>query len=120
MPSPTINGESLGHVDSIAFDLRGDIEEITLPGSDSSGTITFDYGGVIQEIVVQGTFSGETADVKTDVGAIKALLNGSQMTGVSFVSDVEDTLTVKIKSFNVTWVNPQNRAEYTLTMVQGD
>jgi len=70
MTSPTLNSQSLGNVDSLRWNKRGDIEEITLPGNDSSGNITFDYGGVSRSITVQGSFTGALATIRTAIQAI--------------------------------------------------
>ena len=120
MAAPTLGGVALGNVETIRFQLIADIEVITLPGDDSTGTINFDFGGVEREVNIQGTMTGATtAAVKSQVDAIEALIDGDQASSFAFISDVLGTIQVKIKSFDVQWNVPQNRVAYTLIITEG-
>jgi len=127
MTAPTLNSQALGNVETIRWRKGGDIEEITLPGTDSSGNITFDYGGVSRTITVQGSFTGTTAAIRTSIQNIAGIMDGDQSTSIDFTSDeVGDgvggagSISVKITSFDIAWQIPSNRADYTLQLVEGD
>ena len=119
--TPTLDNNELDNVTSIRFRKQGDIEEITLPGTDSSGNITFDFGGVGKSITVSGSYIGTTANIKADIDILAAILDGDQSESVLFKSDELGTagINVKMISLDVEWVIPSNRANYTIQLVEG-
>lgn len=127
MTAPTLNSQSLGNVESIRWRKSADIDQIAIPGSDSSGATTWDYGGVIRNITVSGSFTGTSySAVRTSVQAINNIINGNQTSSVSFTSDElgdgiggNGSIQVKIVSFDVNWEIPSNRAIYTLELIEG-
>ena len=119
MAAPTLAGQSLGSVESIAWTKDANLITIPFPEGDSAATETYDLLGVTKIITISGVFTGDTATVKAAVDVISALIDGDQSTSVSLVTDEVGTLSVKMASFDVTWEIPSNRATYVLKLIEG-
>lgn len=120
MASPTLDGNSLGNVRVIVFNKDPNIVPISFPGQDSDSTEVFDLLGVLRIITVQGTMTGSTtAEVKTQVDTIAALVDGDQESSIEFVSDELGTVNVKVGPFDVTWEVPSNHVNYSLKLFEG-
>ncbi len=127
MAVPTLGGNSLGVVNSIAWTKDGNITPLPFPGGDSSSTEVFDMLGVTRIVTVSGQFTGtDTAAVKTQVDVIQALIDGDQSSTLAFASDeIGDgaggagSITVMVSSFDVVWNVPGYNVSYTLKLIEG-
>lgn len=119
MTVPTINSLELDNVKQISFTKDANIVPLSFPGGDSSATETFDLLGVTKVITIGGAYVGTTANVKTDVNSLSALIDGDQSTSYSLVTDELGTISVKISSLDIVWDTLNNKAEYTLKLIEG-
>jgi hypothetical protein len=119
MATPTLNAIELDNVTQISFTKDANIVPLSFPGGDSSATETFDLLGVTKVITISGTYVNTTANVKTDVDALAALVDGDQSVSVSLVTDELGTLSVKIASLDIVWDTLNNKAGYTLKLIEG-
>ena len=123
MVNPTLSWVALGNVESIMYSLDKNIIPIPYEGA-SSTTETWDILGATRIITVMGVFTGVSVSaVKTQVDAVLAVINTNQESSVLFDSDELGTggsaLSVKISTFDVTWDTPNNKARYSLKMIEG-
>ena len=120
MATPTLDGNELDNVSMISFTKDANIIPLPFPGGDSSATETWDMLGVSKLITINGVYAGSTvAAVKADIDILAALIDGDQDTSISFVSDELGTLNVKVASLDVTWDTFNNKAAYTLKLIEG-
>jgi len=119
MATPTINANELDNVSQITFTKDANIIPLSFPGGDSDETETWDLLGVTKVVTISGTYAGATADVKSDIDILSALIDGDQGSSVSLVTDELGTLNVKVASLDVTWDTLNNKAGYTLKMIEG-
>lgn len=78
--------------------------------SDSDATDVFDFGGVVKTITLTGFYTDtSTANLKTWVGSIEALIQGHQdeeaavPAPYTFIDDLRGTILVKIIDFSSTF-----------------
>jgi hypothetical protein len=119
MAVPTVGGVTLDNVSSIAYTKDGNIIPLPLPGSDSDGTETWDMLGVTKILTLTGFYIGATATVKASIDSIANLVNGDQSSSVSLITDEIGTISVKIASLDVVWDTLNNKAQYTIKMIEG-
>lgn len=121
MTAPTLNGVSLGKVDTISIEKYEDIFQVSAPTHDSSETILQEVGGAVRTINVKGVITGTSvADLKTNVDAIQSLIDGDQDGTIAFVSDITGTVNVVIMSFNFMYsVTTRVTADYNLQLIEG-
>ena len=119
MAAATLNGSSLGNVETISWTKDANLITIPFPEGDSAATETYDLLGVTKVMTINGTFTGETATVKAAIDVISALIDGDQSTSINLITDEVGTIAVKIASFDITWEIPSNRATTELKLIEG-
>ena len=121
MADPTLNGVSLGKLQTISNEKNGNIIPLPMPGLDSDSTETFDMLGVTRTIALAGIFVGSTSDVKDDVEAIEAMCDGSQDSSVTFSSTETGNYQVKVASVSTNWdvAGVSLRCSYRIMLIQG-
>lgn len=120
MVAPTLNGLTLGKVQSIDVDKTGNLLALPLPTGDSDETEVFDMLGVTKNLTVSGTITGASiADVKSDLDALEGLIDGDQASSVTFSSDQTGSITVKVNRITISWAVPAFSANYTIQLIQG-
>lgn len=128
MSNTTLNGLILHDGSSIIIienDCRKEGVLTTLPLylNDSDLTDVFDFGGTIKTFNFTGVYIGTTANQKTWLESIEALLQGHQDIDAgapyTLVDDLRGTLKVKVLDFNTTQNegNP-NQLSWTIKLVQ--
>lgn len=119
MATPTLDGNELDNVEMISYTKDANIVPLPFPGADSSSTETWDLLGVTKNITIVGTYTGAVATVKADIDILAALIDGDQSSSVSLVTDELGTISVKIASLDVIWDTLNNKAKYTLKLIEG-
>jgi len=117
----TINGTSVGYVQSEVHTKDSNLFQQPIPTSDSSSSILLDLFGVTKNISVTGTFTGSLANINTFISAIETIENGSQ-SGVTWVSSLSTygNKTVFIKSFSWTYATGSPlKINYQLELTEG-
>lgn len=129
----TLNGTSLGKVQSWRNSKNGNMLPIPIPAGDSESTDVVDMLGVTEFIDIQGQMTGAFDTVQTAVKDIKSLIDGDQSSSVTLSSEyvitnstagsvaVPGTLSVKVESFDYTWDLPGlNMVTYQLKLIVGN
>lgn len=117
----TLNGIDLGHMQEIRNDKWSPgIVPINIPTKDSDETEVFDYFGSIRRVNIEGIFEGDVATIKVSIDAISALISGNQSVSVNLITDYTGTIKVKVERFTSTWNIPGNKANYSLSVVEGN
>lgn len=92
--------------------------------SDSDETDVFDFGGTIKIINLTGVYTDtSTANLKTWLESVEALIQGHQDTEagypLTFTDDLRGTIKVKVMDFDTTWAQGDvSRINWTLKLVQ--
>jgi len=92
--------------------------------NDSDLTDVFDFGGTIKTINLTGSYiATSTANLKTWIESVEALINGHQdpESGApwTLVDDLRGTIKVKVLDFNTTWTEADpTRVGWTIKLVQ--
>jgi len=119
MTTPTLNSNELDNVTQISYTKDANIIPLAFPGGDSSATETFDLLGVTKVLTISGTYTGATATVKADIDILAALIDGDQSASVVLTTDELGSLNVKVASLDVVWDTLNNKANYTLKLIEG-
>jgi len=111
---------SLGTVTEERQNKDAQLFQQPMPGSDSSSTFVLDLFGAIRTITIKGIYSGAAiANVKTFIGELTALINGTQ-TVRTYTSDLFTSginVYVQLVDYNYEAGNPLN-VEYTIQMIE--
>jgi hypothetical protein len=123
---PKLNLIPLGNVDSIDVSKSSNLIPLTYFGSGSDNTELYDMFGATRLITIIGSWAGEIAAIRTVVGNFDNMLNGQQLKTYKLETEelgdgtgIAGYLSVKIVSFNYTWVLPGNRVKYNIVLHQG-
>lgn len=121
MATPTLGGIDLDKLQTISNEKSGNILPLPLPTGDSDDTEVFDLLGVTRIITLSGTFVGTTAQVKSKIEAIEALIDGDQSATISLITDEIGTKLVKVNTISSNWdlASTGNRASYTIQCIEG-
>ena len=119
MATPTLNSNELDNVEQISYTKDGNIIPLPFPGGDSSATETWDLLGVTKILTITGSYIGTVVEVKADIDILAALIDGDQSSSFELVTDELGTLNVKIASFDVVWDTLNNKAKYTIKLIEG-
>ena len=121
MAAPTLGGVSLGHVSEVNENKEANIEIITRPRSDSSLAINYDFFGATRALTISGKIiASNVASLKTAVDNLRNLIDGDQVSTVSFVSDITGTVKVIVNSISGIWsTEGQGQWDYSITITEG-
>jgi hypothetical protein len=117
-----------GTVDSVEVQKQAQLDENTLPASDSNDAFILDFNGVKKGIVINGfifddgtnrTSSGTTVTIEAQMDWLMAIVDGSQ-SGITFNSTYQTGKTVYVRS--VSFVEKSGnplRVEFRMDFVEG-
>lgn len=131
-PSITSNGVTFtfadGECEKVEVNKQGQLDENTMPASDSDGTFVVDFNGVLKTIVVTGelfdttdsrTSSGSVMTIEQQIAWLENLVNGSQF-GYTFNSRFQTNKKVYCRRFKADEeAGKPTGAPFTLELVEG-
>lgn len=118
-----------GEVEQVEIKKNGNLDENTLPASDSSSAFILDFNGVKKDITISGklydttgssrTSTGTTVTIEDQINWLASVLNGSQ-NGLTFNSSYQTNKKVYFRSmvFTEKSGNPL-LVEFRIEMVEG-
>ena len=128
----TLDGKSLGKIQSWRNAKQGNIMPIPIPTLDSQSAQSVDMLGVIEFFDISVRLTGTYAEVQALLLAIKSLVDGNQLTSYDLISEYvitnttagsvasPQTISVKLMDFDYTWENPGlSYVDYTIKLVVG-
>jgi len=124
MADTTLNGSTIGQIDSVDVLKNMNVEEAPYPRKDSKLTKLFDFLGATKGLVVSGVYNGTTiSSIKTNfIDVIEAIADGFQDNTIEFYDDMTGTLNVMIQSFSygrMTSKASLSLVSYSITLVEG-
>lgn len=116
-------GQTLGSVLEESCSIDANLLVFPLPFSDSTDTDVQDFGGVVNTTNIQGILNDTPANLATSWAALRELINGDQSSDtnypLSYVSDIQGTIKVKIQNLTFTHLaGIPRKLGYSLKMVQ--
>lgn len=119
MTSITLGGVTLTNVTSMSENKTANIIPLPIPTQDSDTTQLFDMLGNVEIISIDGSFTGESADVRTSVTSLKALVSGNQTATISLIDHTTTTFTVMVADVTCNWDLPGNVCFYSIKLFRG-
>lgn len=117
-----------GEVDSVDVKKNANLDENTLPASDSNSAFILDFNGVKKDIIIAG-YLYDSATTRTDIGTtttiaqqidwLTAIPAGNQ-TGVLFNSTYQTNKKVYVRSMSfIEKAGEVNKVEFRMEFVEG-
>jgi len=119
MTASTLNGQSIGTVNSEQFTKDAQLFQQAMPGSDSNSLISLDLFGASRTIDVKGRYTASNGNIQTFIVWLDSLVNGNQSV-IPYYSE-KSTVTYNVLVNTVNWSGDEagvNYVDYELNLLE--